>query len=255
MTKVLRLTLLGLCLVMSFGAPITADELLSSPGKSVGWNTPDGVHLVGRYQQPSDAAGLVWVLLHGLGSNKDEWNGFVRQLAAQGDGFLIYDARGHGDSRHQVQGSDLDYRDFRTAGPGSAWDHMPADLKSAVRTLEKRFGVPPAKIAVGGASLGANVALVYASMHPGVPAVILLSPGLEYAGIQIEVPFQHYGDRPLLMAASPGDTYAYASVQQLAAQRHDSRFVVLQGQGTAHGVNMFNDQFTPQLLAWMKKAR
>jgi hypothetical protein len=97
------------------------------------------------------------------------------------------------------------------------------------------------------------VALVYASQSSKVPALILLSPGLSYAGIESEPALQRYGLRPLFMAASPGDSYAYSSVIRLAQWRKDSNCFLIEGPGAMHGVNMFQGSFTQQLLDWMAK--
>ncbi len=137
------------------------------------------------------------------------------------------------------------------AGPGSPWDAMPEDLASAVQMLHKRYGLPEQKIAVGGASLGANVALVYASAHAQVPALVLLSPGIDYAGIQSGPAYYAYRGRPVFIAASPNDTYAYSSVHQLAALNSSPSQVVVDGKN-GHGVNMFDEEFTKKLLDWMK---
>ena len=101
-------------------------------GKSISWATPDGVRIVGLFQAPREPKGKTWILLHGLGSNKQEWLGFVRQLARQGDGFLIFDMRGHGDSTQMVGGQTLSFKDFRATGPGSPWETMIWDIRSAV---------------------------------------------------------------------------------------------------------------------------
>jgi hypothetical protein len=41
----------------------------------------------------------------------------------------------------------------------------------------------------------------------------------------------------------------------LTALRSDPACVAVLGHGTAHGVAMFNDNFTPKLLAWIKKVK
>jgi len=221
--------------------------------RKVTWTTVDGIQMTGQYHRSRRAGAYTWVLLHGLGSIKEEWDPFARQLARQGNGIFVYDARGHGQSNATVSGTPLTYKDWGIAGPGSPWDAMPGDLESAVTVVHNRFEIPLARIAVGGASLGANVALVYASRQTSVPALILLSPGLEYAGIQSQSSFQAYGKRPLFMAASPEDSYAYSSVRQLTSLRNDSNFRVAEGPGSAHGVQMFKDTgFTHKLLQWMK---
>ena len=209
--------------------------------------------MVGLLHKPQLPSHYTWVLLHGLGSTKEEWDTFAKRLGIQGQGAFIYDMRGHGASTQMVQGQALSYRSWQTAGPGTAWEAMPNDLAGAVEMLHKVYQIPLSRIAVGGASLGANVALVYAGQASKVPALILLSPGLSYAGIEAEPALKRYGRRPLFMAASPGDLYAYSSVIQLAQWRKDSDCFLIEGPGARHGVNMFQGSFTQQLLDWMKK--
>ena len=81
---------------------------------------------------------------------------------------------------------------------------MTSDLETAVQVMHTQFSQNPARIAVGGASLGANIASC-GPEHPEVPALILLSPGLQYAGIESEEAFRKYASRPVFIAASPGD--------------------------------------------------
>ena len=231
-------------------APVSAD----SYWQKVSWNSPDGVILVGEYHRASRASANTWVLLHGLGSSKGEWEDFARKLTEKGGGAFLYDARGHNESNHLANGQPISYKDWLRPGPGTPWDGMPADLASAVQMLHKRFHVSEKKIAVGGASLGANVALVYASEHPRVPALVLLSAGVEYAGINIVQPWMHMDSRPVFAAASPQDPEAYQTLQFLLQQRPQIPGRVAEGQGAQHGVNMFKDpEFTKKLLSWMKE--
>jgi len=243
--------LLGLVL---FFPALGRAELSHDFWRTFEWTTSDGVRMEGLYHGASRSGAYAWVLLHGLGSNRGEWDEFCRKLAAQGEGALIYDARGHGESVHGAGGKTLDYKEWRDAGAGSAWRAMTSDLESAVRTLSQREGIPIAHIAVGGASLGANVALAYAAGHRDVPALVLLSPGFQYAGIESEKAFRKYEPRPVFIAASPGDSYAFATVQHLASLRGDSACRVAAGEGAEHGVHMLEDSFTAELLAWMKEA-
>jgi alpha-beta hydrolase superfamily lysophospholipase len=221
----------------------------------VEWTTRDGARLVGECHLAADPNALTWVLLHGLGSNKEEWESFGKALAAQGQGLLIYDLRGHGGSIHTKDGGVLNYREWTSAGPQSPWNKMADDLESAVEILQNKFHRRPGRIAVGGASVGANIAMSYAGTHQNVPDVLLLSPGMEYAGIQTEKVFAAYTPRPALLAASPGDSYAFMSVQRLAKSRGDAALRLLQGPNAEHGVNMFKDAgFTRDVLDWMKAA-
>lgn len=209
---------------------------------------------MGSFHPPAGSKGYLWILLHGLGSTKEEWDSFARELAKNGDGVLIYDARGHGESRQSLNREKaLDYREWRQAGPGTPWDAMVGDLDSAVRFMNQHYGRSRHRIGVGGASLGANVALLYAAEHMDVPAVILLSPGLEYAGLRSEVAFRTLGQKPMLMTASLGDRYAFETVQTLKRTRQDTAVRVIEGSGSAHGVQMFKDpQFTKRVIDFVQ---
>src|SRR5258708_33622166 len=131
----MRKLLLFSVLTWLVSTPGVGDEGLPAGSLHISWTTPDGVNLTGLYRSPGRRGHWLWVLLHGLGSNKQEWLPFVGRLVQQGDGFLIYDARGHGESVHQPGGGDIDYRQFWT-GPGSAWEKMVDDVDSGVRFLE-----------------------------------------------------------------------------------------------------------------------
>jgi pimeloyl-ACP methyl ester carboxylesterase len=227
----------------------TADKPFWRP---VHWKTSDGVLISARYHAPDQPARFQWILLHGLGSSQGEWDAIAHTLAKHGDGILTYDARGHGESTTTVKGELVNYQQWHTAGPGTPWDLMPSDLETAAKALQVQFKVPVALIAVGGASLGANVALRYAGENTKVPAVLLLSPGLEYAGVTTEDAFRRTAGRPVFMAVSTDDRYAAASVQRLASLRGDDKLRVVQRSGAAHGVNMFDDGFANTLLSWIR---
>jgi len=220
------------------------------------WTTPDGVTLVGLYHPANRPGATTWVLLHGLGSVKEEWDAFSRQVAKQGTGVFVYDARGHQESNRLANGQTITYQDWKTAGPGTAWAAMPGDLLSAIQLLHKQYGLSEKNIAIGGASLGANVALLYASEHPEVPGLILLSAGVEYAGLNIERAWHRSKFQHVFAAASPDDHYAYTSLRFLVRERPDLDLSVTEGPGSAHGVNMFKDPvFTKKVLAWTEQVK
>ncbi len=218
------------------------------------WTTSDGVQLVGLYHPASRSGANTWVLLHGLGSSKEEWGAFSRMLGQQGNGVFIYDARGHHESDHLSNGQIIHYQDWRLPGPGTPWGAMPGDLASAVQLVRSRCHVSEKNIAVGGASLGANVALIYASEHKRVPALVLLSAGIEYAGINIVQPWLHLAPRPVFSAASPEDQEAYSTLRFFVQQRPKIPGRIADGRGAEHGVQMFKEpEFTKKLLTWMKE--
>jgi alpha-beta hydrolase superfamily lysophospholipase len=200
----------------------------------VAWVTTDQVRMGGFY--------------HAGSPGRITWDGFARSLVRSGQGVLVFAARGHGESRKLTGGQSVTYESFVRED----WKRMPDDLGGAIQFLIKTYGLKSERIAVGGASLGANVALLYAAHSESVPAVMLLSSGIEYAGLNIDRPFTLYGKRPLLLAASPGDRYAFESMQSLAVRRNDALLKLIEGPGSQHGVNMLNPETTARILEWTK---
>ncbi len=217
----------------------------------VSWTNADGIVMQGVYHGPAQKGRLTWVLLHGLGSTKGEWEPFAREFAKTGQGIFVYDARGHGESCKTVNGQNVSYQAFHRQD----WGKMPEDFSGAIAMLEKRFGPSINGYGVGGASLGANVALVYAAStsEKKVRGVLLLSPGVEYAGLNIDKAYNLYNTRPLCMVASPGDDYAYQSVRFLASRRGDTWLRAMEGPGALHGVKMLDSATTSKIIDWMKK--
>ncbi|MFA5858275.1 MAG: alpha/beta fold hydrolase, partial [Elusimicrobiota bacterium] len=104
-------------------------------------NTSDGVILAGRYFRVKDGTNKVVIMLHGLGSDKNEWLSFASTSAAAGYDVLIYDLRGHGESVKSLDGKKVDYRTYTSAGAGSEWAKMVDDLNAVVKYVVEQKGV------------------------------------------------------------------------------------------------------------------
>lgn len=153
------------------------------------------------------------VLCHMLSGDRWEWKEMPRHLVNAGYAVLALDLRGHGESVHQ--GSRLKvWREFDR----SDWQKMPEDIGTVLNYIAKKpeFNmVNTRNIALLGASIGANVAVNYASKHARqVKALVLLSPGLEYQGIQTFDPLTHY-ENAIYFLASKEDAYASDSTERL----------------------------------------
>ncbi len=141
----------------------------------------------------------------------------------------------------KADGSAVNYQNFYGRGLQSDWGKMIDDVGASSAFLQKKYKVDPKNVAVGGASIGANVAFRYAVKNGQVPFAILLSPGMDYQGISTGDVMPDYHGRSLFVAVSPGDGYAYQSVQAL--QRLVSKdafmFVSQEPPAAGHGVQMF----------------
>jgi alpha-beta hydrolase superfamily lysophospholipase len=207
----------------------------AAPAEDVKFRTGDGCLIAASYRAPAKGK-RVFVNIHGLGSNRGEWGAFEKFLKTRGYGWLSLDLRGHGQSL-ECAGKKADYRVF---GAGE-WNAAVNDI-AAARDYLKARKVPSSKTVLCGASIGANLALKAAAERGPAPAeVVMLSPGLVYAGVGIEEYFNGPLAFPLFLAASPDDPYAWQSSLRLFEAAGTQKLKAAFRQGfSGHGVGMFS---------------
>jgi alpha-beta hydrolase superfamily lysophospholipase len=221
-------------------APVCAQQ------KTVHFSTADGCRIEAFYLAPSSGA-YVFINTHGLGSSRGEWGPLQDGLKKRGLGYLSLDLRGHGGSV-VCGGKKADYRKFTLEN----WASASRDIEAAAGFIRKK-GVPADRLVFCGASVGANLTLKAAAEGGIKPAaVILLSPGLEYAGVRSGDYILSLGNARLLIAASQNDQYAWQSSALLIKALGDSgkQADFIDG-GGGHGVNMFKTpSVIPFILSW-----
>ena len=226
---------------------------VAGAAETVRFITPDGCRLEADYQVPSTGS-YVFVTAHGLGSNRAEWGPLETELVKKGYGYLSLDLRGHGGSA-ECGGAPADYRTFGAA----EWSSLSEDIKAAASFLKKK-GIASGKLILCGASVGANLSLKAVSEGLRPAGIILLSPGLEYAGIRTDDYFKTDRGVPVFIAVSMSDDYAWRSAVYLTerAGAGGSRAVFRAGAG-GHGVQMFASEAPPgmigAMLDWVKKLK
>jgi alpha-beta hydrolase superfamily lysophospholipase len=127
-------------------------------------------------------AGLVWegkgpvsiILMHMMPANKESWTVLAEHLSGNGYNVLAFDFRGHGESEG---GSYEDFSDDQH-------QKYSLDLETAVNYINENF--PGTEIYLGGASIGANIAIQYMAAHPEIKKTAALSAGLNYYGVDAE---------------------------------------------------------------------
>lgn len=211
------------------------------------FKTADGCALEAFYLAPSSGA-YVFVNSHGLGSDKNEWAGFDAALEKAGFGYLSLDLRGHGASL-KCGGRAVNYRDF---GPGD-WRLLSRDIRAAVAFLKSKK-IPSRRVILCGASIGANLSVKAASEGPAPAGLVLLSPGLGYAGVAITDFFPAGPGLRFFAAAAQDDEYAWKSSLYLARLAGDRKIAFVFKAGPAgHGVNMFKapgSSLAGDVLSW-----
>jgi dienelactone hydrolase len=176
-------------------------------------------------------------------ATKESWNDFAAIIQKNGCAALAIDLRGHGESTDR-NGIRLDYKEFKDEEHRNSMN----DIASAMEFLAGQSDVDMSRIAIAGASIGANLALWQASIDKDVRLIILLSPGLNYRGILAEeLALRFKGHVSIL--ASEGDTRSADSSRKLAGIfPGETKMEILKGD--LHGTNMFNQEIMNNLLKW-----
>lgn len=213
-------------------------------------STRDGVTLAGSYYPPAHGPVPAVLLLHMLARDRTDWNPLAAKFQAAGWAVLSLDLRGHGGS-HLQGGKTVHWRDFSDAD----FNKMVLDVEAAQEHLKGLKEVDPGKMAIVGASIGCNIALNFASDHPQVRALILLSPGLEYRGVLSEPAMKRYGAsrRPALIVSSTDDPYSADSSKRLKALA-EARASLILYQRAGHGTRMLTQEkdLEGRIVSWLK---
>lgn len=138
------------------------------------------------------------VLVHMLPASKESWQPLIPSLTKAGYATIAIDYRGRGRSTGHLE-APQDYQDIAL------------DVDAAITFL---FTKGIKKIIVIGGSIGANHALLAAARDDRVVAAVLLSPGLDYRGVNIEETSKRI-TKPILIIASEDDEYSAESSRTL----------------------------------------
>jgi len=222
-------------------------------GDPVELRAVDGWDLRGVWR-PAQKDQPTVILLHGTGQRKEDWAPLARALTNKGIGWLAIDMRGHGESRTSPSGEVLSWKKLRTTRDANDYQDMTRDAEAGVGYLAGQ-GVPENTIGLIGAEVGGSVAIKYAAVHPKVPFVILLSPGLSWREVPIVNAIRAYKNRPILMIHSEADKRAaketpllYEFAKLSAGPTHAALIVVPEERGTRL---LRNKGLTAQILDWI----
>lgn len=229
--SVLNLTACGSTQPSATPTPLPAQE-------GITLMTGSGLELVGTIYRPTDSE-PPWpgiLLLHMIYGQRQDWDAFGKFLAQNGYAALAIDLRGHGET-----GGEMD------------WDLARQDFNQVWQAFRELPEVDPNKMAVIGASMGANMAVLLGADQPEVRGLALLSPGVNYYQVLTPKPLAEYGERPVLIIASQEDSYAAGSAEELLKYaRGEARLEMLSGVG--HGTQMLSNQpdITTLILEWLR---
>lgn len=199
----------------------------------------DGLEIWGDfYAATGDEKAPAALLLHQFNGSSFEWQEFAVPLAAAGYNVLAVDMRGQG-----LTGGDID------------WKLAESDALALMGWLRDQDTVDPDRVAVVGASIGANLALRTCAQDEACHAVIALSAGLGYFGVATEDVVADMKDKAIFFAASQNDTPAGNDIKDLAAAAPSKADVLMRiyASSNRHGTAMFSfPDLIPLMLQWLE---
>jgi alpha-beta hydrolase superfamily lysophospholipase len=200
--------------------------------EKVSLTTEDGVRL----------AGLLWdaqsrfsvLLLHMMPATKESWTDLANRLFHRGFNVLAIDFRGHG------QSDGGSYKSF------SDEEHQKylIDAQAALKYLLEKY--PKTEISLGGASIGANIALQLMSRERLYAKGVVLSAGLNYHGVNAEEYIQlfDHNAQKVLFVTSKDDGNNVEQTSCLHDFAENSQEIIYDTGG--HGTDMWKEH--PELL-------
>ncbi|MCL5006729.1 MAG: alpha/beta hydrolase [Patescibacteria group bacterium] len=205
--------------------------------------TKDDKKISGLYFPADNPEGWI-IYAHMMPATKESWNGLAREMAKRGYAGLAVDLRGHGES----EGGPTGYRYFSDAEHQSSIN----DLETASDFL-KENGMVEKKLAIVGASVGANLALVFLAKHQECRTAVLLSPGISYRGIRAIPEVKKISGRSHLLFVCSRDDLGEDGPNPdqvrkiIAALPKETRREEIIYNSAGHGTSMLNSKEDPAL--------
>lgn len=222
----------------------SAQEVVRFPGA-------DGFELEARYVASSVADAPVAICLHQYRSDKDSWKPLLPALQDAGFTTLAIDQRGHGGSTRKGQET-VKVEDVPPEKFGELLRRGPEDVKAALTWLRSK-GNAAKQVVLFGSSYGCSVALLTHAQVPEVKALVLLSPGEEYFGVDVR-PALNAWNGPLLVVSMTEDTHHKTAMdlmtQCVKAHRGQDeagpRWHFVEYEGEGHGTSALELRQKPQ---------
>jgi len=200
------------------------------------------------YESQSKVPSKVVVLLPALGKTRDSYpasfiNGLHNNMP---DAIIVaLDMRGHGKSTNLGTYSSFDTAQFKD---------MKGDVIALKPYLDSTYPNLHSVYLVG-ASLGSTAAILAGAQDRYINKVVMISPGMEYPGVNITTAAQDYMT-PLLLIASSGDSYSAQSLDSIVELKSSPQVETKLYPGSAHGTDLFdatNGAMADLVIQFLKK--
>ncbi|MDD5172007.1 MAG: alpha/beta fold hydrolase [Candidatus ainarchaeum sp.] len=183
------------------------------------------------YESESATPTKTIILVHEFDKDRSSWPiSFIEKLHNQFPEAIVLaiDLRGHGKSTNLGTWADFD---------AAAYKDMKTDIISADKYIGAHY--PDAEeYYVVGASLGSTAAILAGEQEKTIDKVVMISPGMEYKGVDITRAAEDYSHDVMAVAAN-GDTYSANAVSEIDDLRNVEYTEVVIYPGSDHGTDLF----------------
>jgi len=232
-----------LAIIFFYGVSFAQTNVIK---EKIKFKTDDGYSLSAVIGKPDsiaeDLPGII--LIHQGGSSKEEWGGFFDELVKQNYIVLSIDLRGHGES-DKVGNIYALFND-----PNQA----PHDLFSAYEYLNSQENVDLERLAIIGASIGANLACVGISKLDIKTAV---SISAKTSAVENLNGSKELNLRSIFFIASTGDQNGKRVewARELYDRTEFPKKILEVKNSSAHGVSIFKDEpkVKNKIILWLKE--
>ena len=228
-------------ITLSFAAPARAIE-----PKPVFFETFDGVGIHADYYEPKAAptgAPMV-ILLHMYRSDRTAWKPLAGPLHDAGFAVLAIDMRGQGESVTPALRERVEKRDPKL------FEEVYQDIRAAYDWLAQQEGIDRSRFALVGASVGCSVSLRYAVQDRSVDAIVCLTPGLDYLGLDSRPDMKKIRGRAILMLATEDERKAAKTLATMADGARGR--IVASGKMTVYG-SINSNIWHPRESGWIAR--
>jgi pimeloyl-ACP methyl ester carboxylesterase len=195
------------------------------------------------------------ILIHMLGSDRSSYDPLIPVLHEEmtDADILAIDARGHGKSTNLGTTSK-----FKYVGD---WKAMGNDIGGAVEYFRFYRNMPDEYYVVG-ASIGSTSAIHYAASNAEIQRVVMISPGMNYKGVDISEDLENYRKR-LLVVAAENDLSSAKDAKTIYSQSKSGselKKLYIYNGTDAHGTDLFSvtkgrsDDLTKMIADWLSSS-
>jgi dienelactone hydrolase len=193
----------------------------------------DGIKLKATYYSP-DKPGPGMLLLHECDMDRKSWQWLATSLANNGIHVLTFDYRGFGE----------------TAASGDLYEHLAADVDSALSKLMSQPGVDKKRIAAGGASCGVDNSMQLAIRNDKIKALFLLTGPIPEDGVAY---IKSHPNVPVFAIENGDEAAAVKELDAIIKNSKNPASTMKAYTNGAHGVPIFDKhpEIIPTVTNWL----